>query len=522
MLNQDPTQRLPALTLDAMRRRGVPSAVAFMMEHLLNQRAVSWPLDASTIEQQRLNGLWDNLQYVRSGEDLVAWGASLREFLWGSTHTWDAFAQQHGLDEQQEVWSRAKRLLGQPVLIAIKDHDHWRSTWSQAAAADYATMERAQQERARQRRAEYPESALPPDTLSLASVNALAAHLKQRFGLTHIVAAGSLGLEDTWHHLHLAEQGLATLAQCLDWPDAAIGAQRLGLTFELAQGTMAAHYDSFSRSINVALGGWGCFAHEWGHALDHALGEAWLPRAAGPNRYGSLQAMGDYAHYPDEFHADRTAVRSRSAFPKGAAHAVAVARRTVEQLPATLNVLLNEAPSPVWKTLAETQVQALTAWMGKAFDPLAVPTTVHAQWRRWKTATEAWQERAVNDPAGRDWLVDWSEAIRTAEMVAFDTLPTTWSWQALARARDEVNGTRYWSAPHEEWARSFHAYVRQRVGHDSWLADRTDRPDQFPQGAELDQEVVWWQNHLPRWRQTWAPEIDTPAPRTSARANPAV
>lgn len=518
MLNQDPTQRLPALTLDAMRRRGVPSAVAFMMEHLLNHRAVSWPVETSTIEQQRLNDLWDNLQYVRSGEDLVAWGGGLREFLWGSTQTWETFAQQHGPDEQQKVWARAKRLIGQPVLTAIKDHDHWRSTWSQAAAADYPSMERAQQDRLLRRRAEYPESAIPPETLSVAMVNTLAENLQDRFGLTHLVAAGSLSLEDTWHHLHLAEEGLTTLAQCLDWPEEAIGAHRLGLSFELAQGNMAAHYDSFSRSINVALAGWGCFAHEWGHALDHALGETWLPRAAGPNRYGSLQAVGDYAHYPDEFREDRAAMRSRSAFPKGAAHPVTVARRAVEQLPLTLAALLDDAPSPLWKSLAHDQVQALNAWLGKAFDPLAVPTTVHAQWRRWKAATEAWQARTVDDPAGRDWLDDWNEATQTVEMVAFDTLPTTWSWQALARARDQLNKTRYWSAPHEEWARSFHAYVRHRVGRDSWLADRTDRPDQFPQGVELAREAAWWQEHLPRWRQTWAPEVAKPSSRPPFRS----
>ena len=105
--------------------------------------------------------------------------------------------------------------------------------------------------------------------------------LRDRFGLRGVQFGNWVPQRDRREHVHSAFEALADLADALHIKPIRLGlggplgcGRKLGLAFG-ARGTggaVAATYEPAHRAINLTRRtGAGALAHEWGHALDHAL-----------------------------------------------------------------------------------------------------------------------------------------------------------------------------------------------------------------------------------------------------------
>ena len=124
------------------------------------------------------------------------------------------------------------------------------------------------------------------------------AALKQEFSLRD-VQSGNWVLDDPtsaqWH-VQQAAEAFADLADLLGVPDSLISMNgRLALAFGARGkgnlgfgGAARAHYEAVQRVINITkMGGGGCLAHEWFHALDNLMVEAETGQPAGKEVYAT-------------------------------------------------------------------------------------------------------------------------------------------------------------------------------------------------------------------------------------------
>ena len=108
------------------------------------------------------------------------------------------------------------------------------------------------------------------------------------FGIRGVQAGNYVTDDDRAHHTRQAFVALHGLADVLQIPRETISYNgRLGLAFGArGGGKAAAHYEPSLKVINITRNrGGGSLAHEWGHFLDHMLGEQTKSRGM---RLGSL------------------------------------------------------------------------------------------------------------------------------------------------------------------------------------------------------------------------------------------
>lgn len=487
---------------------GVPAELAKVLQDLWDARAVIW---AGAPEEMllALNDLWLALGDVGTAADLAAWAARARQFLWGTDHLWNQL-DFRTLDEGSTQWARARLYLGEVVTRLIAN-DGWKVELAKGReeGITYDAMVKRAARRHRERRRYLPAYPEPDGGWSARRVQERALRMQRRFGLVAVRTAGGMPIEDVWAALGEAQDGLSALAHALNLEDVEVGAGRLSVSFELDMPTLlgeedSAHYDRLTMNINLGrVGGWGGFAHEWGHALDDHIGRHWNPDADDRAQASCFMAELAWQVLPDQ-DAQRQAWATLWPEPKPATLLQAL-RQAALQTPSLFEQMRESLPHPEWEARLDTRLEPLRKWVEAVTEGRGQPSQWEDGWNRWKIGNAlAWS--APDDRSARLWRQRWNLLEAVAERMLWSDQATLPVWRAWSQARDVIEKRPYWAQPTEMWARMFHALVRHRVGHDTWAAGDIAHSEVFPQGAELDQVQAWWVAHrqevLDLWRRT--------------------
>lgn len=517
--------RPPQATLKTWQEAGLPPSLASVLQELWESRAVGWAGLAED-DLETINRLWVGLGDVAAVADLAAWAVQARELVWGQGLPWSKIDHKGGFDEADRLWAKARLWLGEPVVRLIAN-DGWKTQIGQARdlATSYDDLQKRAARRHRERLTYLPSHPEPDGGWSVRRVSERARHLIRRFGFAHLRTAGGMPIEDVWSALGEAQDGLSAMARVLGVDDADLGAGRLGLSFELDMPTgltapRKAHFDRLTMTINLGRqGGWGSFVHEWAHAVDGHLGLHWNPNEQGSDA-GLAVYLADVAH--QQVFADHEATRlawADALWPKPIPGGdVQVLRQAALQLPALLGQLRDRLPHSSWESKLDARLEAMGNWIKAVTRGEGTPMQWREGWERWKVGNVlAWG--APDDRAARRWRSQWDRVIATAERLLWSDEVSGPAWLAWSRARDAVEGARYWTLPSEMWARLVQSIVRHRIGHDTWAADNTLNVDVFPQGGDLEAVDAWWRERQDQIFQMWLADAPVPTwkrPRASA------
>jgi len=479
--------------LTVWQQAGVNPAFAFILDELWQHRVVAWVgVDDPTIA--RLDALWSELADISTPDGLLEWTASVRQLMWNHARGWIEHVECEDPLIYQAQYARAVFLLGRTVLDWVADDD-WRERYERLLDAEvsYEDLRRLAVKRTRERVASHPLHPEPEGGYSLRRIRAQAQALAGRFGLRHIRTAGGMPLGDVWSALREAEVGLGAMAHELRWVEADLGANRLGLSFELeAEGKTAGSYDGFIASINIGRrSGWGSFAHEWGHAIDEAVGLGWSPKVTDHRRYASVRAEDPSAVVPTPYREELAAWRSREVPVLTHGQSFLALHASLDRFPGQLQAFAARVPHKDWEDRLARRLDALAPWLHAVRTGVGMPRQWAKQWQRWKQDNHVAFAPSDSKP-GLAWKAQWDRTVEVAERVFFTPWPGQPAWRVWSAARDAAEPQPYWNLPHEAFARLIHALVRQSVGTDTWAAETPLLTEIYPQGADLAAAKAWW------------------------------
>lgn len=277
------------------------------------------------------------------------------------------------------------------------------------------------------------------------------AQFKQEFGLRD-VQSGNWVLNDpnsaAWH-VQKSTEALADLADLLGAKDHQVSMKgRLAMAFGArgrgnAGGSAArAHYEPIQRVINLTkLGGGGCLAHEWVHALDNLIVEAETGKPAGVDDFASENPnLLPPGKIRDAFVSIRQAMLDGNEFGsltlKYTAKDVALAKYNVNSTrPNQIALAIKTAPS------IDEAVRAVDKFFGD----------VESMSPRAKKRVNDWRRIAVA----------YHHANLSGGEVKVAAGPKMSSFAAEAVALDGASA--YWSQPKEMFARAFQSYVEDKL-----------------------------------------------------------
>ena len=356
-----------------------------------------------------------------------------------------------------------------------------------------------------------------------------------------------LSAEDRRQTFNHAFDGLADLADVLGLPPEVLSlGGRLAVAFGArgnGRGTGAAHYEPGRRVINLTkMTGAGSLAHEFGHALDHAIYLAADPDSAGVHPYASVAGVRGHIQDRstwDAFQALHRAIdRIRSAF---------------DQAPVTHDAALAKANAEVestWRTFESWKAHGLRV-MGAILEEKGHGhLTMDDVTRRWETGWESFLDPAAShevrlvaarclrhlveeatppstrrglashyrdavnrlgrflDSAARyarvtnhrDDLAAMTPERRAAVEAAGGFGYTNTAFKQAAERLDKARAKPYWSTTWEMFARAFECYVHDQlkaagrrsdflvhgVDADYWDCDERRNRSPYPLGRERE------------------------------------
>lgn len=480
-----------------LRAEGVPPVLRVLVENIWDRRPVVLFGD----EPEDGPALWKLLAGVRTRQDWEDWLAFARQCAWGKPVPWSQQVEDYGLDEKHQAWRRARQILGAPLADWLQEDQGWLSWWSAAKSrldGDDDRLEKRTRDLDNKRVKSRPEpsAAMPPeDACTPQSVRTMAAALAGRFGLRRIEAAAGMPLWCVAEHLQQAEVGLGDFARAIGWSDEKVGAHHLGLGWELGPKDVAAAYDPLQHMIYMGREEWhGSFAHEFGHALDRVAADH-TPHGRKMGLYLSTQ------HENDPLRED---------LPFSQADLVHARQEIIRGFGAMYAQWREEGPTshPQLDPLDE----ALDDWMQSVLDPARWNPQQRYAWDRWRS-----RMTLVLTNAPKNWSLRFSQLCDMAEKL-WDNPPVCEGWRAWAQVRDEVRGHRYWSEPHEAWARAYHAIVHDALGGAGWAASDASASHTYPCRTELERWRARMEDRRARLESAWIEKSPVLAQRSGIGA----
>jgi len=361
------------------------------------------------------------------------------------------------------------------------------------------------------------------------------ATLAHRFGITDIQFPAGLSVEEEFSLFREIECGLSHFCQSLNMKESNVGKKRFGLTLAfdtikfdtvkndnvnfVTQAGAAWHWLDQNMVFNVREG-WGSFAHEWCHVVDnhwHILQQEkeekihfkkdWLSGLRSQKTSGIHTEDSPTEIFKKRFKGLSTQVERFSAFEEWLSQVPSVFERLSgdiqneelrERFVRRSDVLKKWVSMPRFSQKKETKGFAKES-RSECSESLDVLKNLETLWNRWKLGNDVLFSRPESHEIKERWgrltgLVD--EHWKDGEI----DFP---AWRQWAIFKDEAKQVDYWSLPHEELARSFHAVVFEKLGHESWSVDAARQADWYPQENDLLKEREWWQKWWPTWARLW-------------------
>ncbi len=327
--------------------------------------------------------------------------------------------------------------------------------------------------------------------------NVEAEDFRKAFGFRGVEFGNWAASDERQSHLNQAFEALHDMAEALGIPPKAVSLNgTLGLAFGARGSGAAAHYESSKIVINLAKkSGPGALAHEWGHAVDHYFGE--LNR---PDAY-TAKARGASGWYEKATYSGKT-------IPRQIQNAEGKYQKVEQFRLANLRPEVAKAFDGVMSALFErdkTRAEAIRA------AELTLEET-KAAIEKYTTALDEAKERPV-DQHNKKWIrqvVDHLAMLkRRAELNGariaavnkeekpeggYGNVETSYSESATALSGKSGD---YWKRPTEMFARSFEAYVFDKLGRKSqylvhgveggvFTKEKGYKGDPYPAGAERE------------------------------------
>jgi hypothetical protein len=308
--------------------------------------------------------------------------------------------------------------------------------------------------------------------------NVTAQDFLEAFGFRGVEFGNWAASDERQKHVNQAYDALADLADVLGIPARAISLDgTLGLAFGArGSGSAAAHYEPAKLVINITkINGPGALAHEWGHALDHYFGEV-----DSPSPYSSSpKSVSGWREKPRHYANRLTNLRPemRQAFEK-VMYALYNRNKTKADEVRELELRLeNEQKDLAAKKASVARIYA---------DPELLK--VNKRYIDWVTMMiPRLEERTI--PNTQAELATAREEPEKAG--GYGSVTSSYS-----EAADKLSGPSgdYWKRPTELFARSFEAYVQDKLGRKSqYLVHGTDvfssgyKANPYPAGVERQQ-----------------------------------
>jgi hypothetical protein len=224
-------------------------------------------------------------------------------------------------------------------------------------------------------------------------------------------------------------------------------------------GKAAAHYESHRLVINMTkLTGAGTLAHEFGHALDHYLGEL-----GQPNAYkGAPQSISGWHDHPR--HHEYPAYRFSNLSPRLAKAASGVMEGLLKQAETSADV---EARTKKQVTDAERSLKSWVDHRERTVEDIRRKKATARKLTKIDEAIRYWQRRI--------------EALKGSAHLATRAVETEYFKQAK-KISGQSGQDGYWARPNELFARAFEAYVFDKLaaeGHHSQYLVQGVEPDRY-------------------------------------------
>lgn len=336
--------------------------------------------------------------------------------------------------------------------------------------------------------------------------------LRSKFGFADIIFPSCISSDIQFSWIREVESGLSQLChvhQC-DAHDLGGGKIGLSLGFDTLQGSeeSGAFWHWLDRRIYIQNEeGWGSFAHEWCHAMDqhqHALKEeeknqvhfeaGWLKelRSKQIMEKEALEHSPEHRWIQSHFESLKTQTERWHAYEEW-----------LKEVPLAFERLVLEVEDADLRERFHRRLEGLKKWVFQVTEEGVDQAEKQAQaWGRWRLGNEVLCSRCDLS----SWTDRWNRLSELVEKHWADQELSQSPWLVWASFKDEVRQTRYWSLPHECLARSFHAVTVDKIGHESWVADRASQVDWYPQGEFLKEEKENWVRHWGLWKSQWKEE----------------
>lgn len=505
-----------------MRNNGVESPVAYMIKDLLNFRQINITNDIDYNDEQELDEIWSQIKEVRSGEDLMNWAKQMRYFIWGSEKEWEECTHEWEQDEQFNYLNRLFFLLGTNVAEIISNKDYWENEWSKAKTSNYLKLE--MNEIANKNYVNFYNDE-KDNEYEIEDVIEKAIEVKEKYSLLSISCAGYLPFNSIMDFLNKLDDSLMNLADVLAWDYEDIGADRISFTYGLDRDVKnKAHYNDFTRNININVGAGGYLAHEFAHALDNAIGDyTFNARNKYKRNFISEDSTNQIVGLNDEYILLRQTINKHFIRKYKMFEINEIQLKILDSVESLFNNILKGLDkNKLLKAFIENRKSDFKIIINKIKILDSKKEENDKLWNIWKNNTLKMME---SDDISE--ILNENHHIKNQIIVLIKLIDDIFSknikinkqsWIIISEylekelfELEKENGIiseyatldPYYGSFKEIWARSFHAFVAGQSGIDSWLAKDVSEDIYHPNGDDLDIEFSWWVENIPNFYEYW-------------------
>lgn len=507
------------LSLKELKSRKTPVQVAYMINEVLNYRAIEW----SDINTEKKD-IWHQLNNVSTGEEFILWTEQLRKIVWGTDLPLEEFAYSLSEEEILNVKKISVEKLGIIVAGIISNNDYWIDKWNQIKSINYLNLE-MMEIAGNQYRKKFIHI---EDNVSAADVKEKAIEVKKRFGLKSFQTTGDFSYDEVFSLLTELEYNLENITDILGWDDHDFGADKLSLTINISDINDKTYFDIDLNIINLNLDSMGLLTERYANALDLQLGKH-LSKGNSQiliTDYATQLSMNIPLYSEEDSDIIKKSIKNKFAPKLKNYEKNNIRKKIIDAAPFILKSLVGKKNAePFFRAFIDNRIHDYEI-LADSFHEKKSPVDKEnkddnylKKWDKWKKDTLTFiadeEIKKIANYSSVNYYV--MALIKLVEDTLNDNIELSWSWltiiyeieknifllkqeKGLIHPGDSFVANK--GSYTELFAKSFHAYLSSESQAETFLSS-TDDNIVYPQGNELNYEIKWWKTHIRYINRVW-------------------
>lgn len=451
-------------------------------------------IDNSIERFEEEDSIWNDLNMIQDKEMLINWFLSLREYVWKSQNEYVIERENWDLEEEEYYQDRIQFLLGVNLFKIISTNQKINefiekmenNTISQDDYMGQIIVNDFEREKL------FSNSSyninIDNKKVSKDMIIQLANKICEEFKIKSLSFSYSIDDIDCLRYLFEIAYSFDDFSNIIKSKN--IGFEQLSLCFEAANIPKSCYNTNYNTIYLNVKDGFGVFAHEWFHFIDHLMMKKYPFFDDGQMFFSMMKSN----MCKNKDHELKMEIENYFNFEeKEYIKSIYVMKLMLKSLPVILSNLINT--DFIHSKLFKEILKELDMLIFKIDKLNYKEESINFIWKDWVEKTNKKIEKL--DPIV---IRKWKGYVSLVQEVCFNkyNTPKNPMWYIYSKIYDLVNNRFYFSRYDEMLARSFEMFVYYKMMKKNWLSYGTYDLT-YPKDVELENAVNWWNNNLDKF-----------------------